>query len=92
MIVSTEFLILKTQRLFRPEIEEVAESWTLRNKKTHTSYTLNMIMMAKSSLVQKASGVTRTEAMRNSLKICVENPEEKKIFKGLRINGWIILK
>ena len=39
-IVSTEFLILNTQSLFRPEIE-VIEGWRkLRNKKTHTSYTL----------------------------------------------------
>jgi hypothetical protein len=50
------------------------------------------MMMAKSSLLEEASDVTRTEAMGNSLKICVEKPDGKKIFKGLGINGWIRLK
>jgi len=51
-----------------------------------------MIMTAKSSLLEWESDVTPTEAMRNSLKIFVGKPEGKKIFKGLGINGWIILK
>ena len=38
MIVSTEFLILKTQRLFRPETE-VIDGWRKLRNKMHTSYT-----------------------------------------------------
>jgi hypothetical protein len=51
-----------------------------------------MIMMAKSSLLGWASDVTPMRAKRNLLKNFVGKPEGKKIFKGLGINGWIIVK
>jgi hypothetical protein len=82
MIAFTEFLILKTQRLFRPQIEDVIENWARRS-------CILRILIGKhdydgqiKSTSCWASDVTPREALRNSLEFCVGNPERKESSKA----------
>jgi hypothetical protein len=82
------------RRIFRPKGDEVTGDWTgLHNEELHNLYSSpSLIRIVKSRRMRWTGHVARMGKERNSYRILVGKPEEKRALGRPAHRWWIILK